>query len=165
MRGKIMPIAEILAGIALVKSSVDFIKSNIDTCKDIGEIGGAIDGLLRGQQDVNKKQGKRGLGVREQFDTTHIASETIDAKLAAEKMQEVANMVNLRFGPDTWKEILEERARRIQEQKEHERQLRIQKAKEQKELMDSLKMIGIVTLSIFIILGIMFGSIYYSRLG
>ena len=160
-----MPIAEILAGIALVKSSVDFIKSNIDTCKDIGEIGGAIDGLLRGQQDVNKKQGKRGLGVREQFDTTHIASETIDAKLAAEKMQEVANMVNLRFGPDTWKEILEERARRIQEQKEHERQLRIQKAKEQKELMDSLKMIGIVTLSIFIILGIMFGSIYYSRLG
>ena len=160
-----MPIAEILAGIALVKSSVDFIKSNIDTCKDIGEIGGAIDGLLRGQQDVNKKQGKRGLGVREQFDTSHIASETIDAKLAAEKMQEVANMVNLRFGPNTWKEILEERARRIQEQKEHERQLRIQKAKEQKELMDSLKMIGIVTLSIFIILGIMFGSIYYSRLG
>tara|TARA_B110000483_G_scaffold196398_1_gene234599 strand:+ start:1103 stop:1600 length:498 start_codon:yes stop_codon:yes gene_type:complete len=165
MRGKIMPIAEILAGIALVKSSVDFIKSNIDTCKDIGEIGGAIDGLLRGQQDVNKKQGKRGLGVREQFDTTHIASETIDAKLAAEKMQEVANMVNLRFGPDTWKEILEERARRIQEQKEHERQLRIQKAKEQKELMDALKMIGLVTLSIVIILGIMVGSIYYTRLG
>ena len=160
-----MPIAEILAGIALVKSSVDFIKSNIDTCKDIGEIGGAIDGLLRGHQEVNKKSGKRGLGVREQFDTSHIASETIDAKLAAEKLQEIANMVNLRFGPDTWKEILEERARRIQEQKEHERQLRIQKAKEQKELMDSLKMIGIVTLSIFIILGIMFGSIYYSRLG
>ena len=160
-----MPIAEILAGIALVKSSVDFIKSNIDTCKDIGEIGGAIDGLLRGQQDVNKKQGKRGLGFKEQFDTTHIASETIDAKLAAEKMQEVANMVNLRFGPNTWKEILEERARRIQEQKEHERQLRIQKAKEQKELMDSLKMIGIVTLSIVIILGIMVGSIYYTRLG
>jgi hypothetical protein len=165
MRGKIMPIAEILAGIALVKSSVDFIKSNIDTCKDIGEIGGAIDGLLRGQQEVNKKSGSRGLGFKEQFDTTHIASETIDAKLAAEKMQEVANMVNLRFGPDTWKEILEERARRIQEQKEHERQLRIQKAKEQKELMDSLKMIGLVTLSIVIILGIMVGSIYYTRLG
>ena len=160
-----MPIAEILAGIALVKSSVDFIKSNIDTCKDIGEIGGAIDGLLRGQQDVNKKQGKRGLGVREQFDTTHIASETIDAKLAAEKMQEVANMVNLRFGPDTWKEILEERARRIQEQKEHERQLRIQKAKETIELMDALKMIGLVTLSLVVIVGIFFGSVYYSRLG
>ena len=64
-----MPVAEVLAGIALVKSSVEFIKSNIDTCKDIGEIGSAIDGLLRGQQEVNKKQAKRGLGFKEQFDT------------------------------------------------------------------------------------------------
>jgi len=155
---------EIMAGIALVKSSVEFIKSNIDTCKDIGEIGSAIDGLLRGHQEVNKKSGQRGLGFKEQFDTSHIASETIDAKLAAEKLQEVANMVNLRFGPDTWKEILEERARRIQEQKEYEKQLRIKKAKETKELMDALKMIGLVTLSIVAIIGITIGSIWYSRL-
>ena len=31
-----MPVAEIMAGIALVKASVEFIKSNIDTAKDIG---------------------------------------------------------------------------------------------------------------------------------
>jgi len=159
-----MPVAEILAGIALVKSSVDFIKSNIDTCKDIGDIGGAIDGLLRGKDQVNKKSG-RGLGVREQFDTSHIASETIDAKLAAEKMQEVAMMLNMRFGPDTWREIVEERARRIQEQKELERQARIQKAKEHKELMANLKMIGLVVLAIIGIMGVLFGSVYYSRLG
>lgn len=160
-----MPVAEILAGIALVKSSVDFIKSNIDTCKDIGDIGGAIDGLLRGKDQVNKKSGKRGLGVREQFDTSHIASETIDAKIAAEKMQEVAMMLNMRFGPDTWREIVEERARRIQEQKELERQARIQKAKEHKELMANLKMIGLVVLAIIGIMGVLFGSVYYSRLG
>ena len=160
-----MPVAEILAGIALVKSSVDFIKSNIDTCKDIGDIGGAIDGLLRGKDQVNKKSGKRGLGVREQFDTSHIASETIDAKLAAEKMQEVAMMLNMRFGPDTWREIVEERARRIQEQKELERQARLQKAKEHKELMANLKMIGLVVLAIIGIMGVLFGSVYYSRLG
>ena len=160
-----MPVAEILAGIALVKSSVDFIKSNIDTCKDIGDIGGAIDGLLRGKDQVNKKSGKRGLGVREQFDTAHIASETIDAKIAAEKMQEVAMMLNMRFGPDTWREICEERARRIQEQKELERQARIQKAKEHKELMAQLKMIGLVVLALIGIMGVLFGSVYYSRLG
>jgi len=160
-----MPVAEILAGIALVKSSVDFIKSNIDTCKDIGDIGGAIDGLLRGKDQVNKKSGKRGLGVREQFDTAHIASETIDAKIAAEKMQEVAMMLNMRFGPDTWREIVEERARRIQEQKELERQARLQKAKEHKELMAQLKMIGLVVLALIGIMGVLFGSVYYSRLG
>ena len=159
-----MPIMEIMAGIALVKSSVDFIKSNIDTCKDIGEIAGAIDGLLQGHQDVNKKSAQRGLGFKEQFDPTNIARETIDAKIAAEKLQEVSLMINMRFGPDTWKEILEERARRIQEQKAHEKAVRIQKAKDHKELMAQLQMIGIVTLSILAIGSILVGYVYYSRL-
>ena len=157
-----MPVAEILAGIALVKSSVDFIKSNIDTCKDIGDIGGAIDGLLRGKDQVNKKSGKRGLGVREQFDTSHIASETIDAKLAAEKLQEVANMVNLRFGPDTWREILEERARRIQEQKESIRLAKIEKAKADKELGADVKMVFAVLGAVIGMCACIGGAIYYS---
>ena len=144
-----MPIAEILAGISLVKASVDFIKSNLDTCKDIGEIGGAIDGLLRGKDEVDKKSGRRGLGFKEQFDTAHIAREAIDAKIAAEQLQEISQMINLRFGPDTWREIMEERARRIQEHK---------------ELMEQLKMIGLVTLSVLGIIAILIGTIWYSRL-
>jgi hypothetical protein len=159
-----MPIAEILAGISLVKASVDFIKSNLDTCKDIGEIGGAIDGLLRGKDEVDKKSGRRGLGFKEQFDTAHIAREAIDAKLAAEQLQEISHMINLRFGPDTWREIMEERARRIQEHKEHLRQVAKQKAKEHKELMEQLKMIGLVTLSVLGIIAILIGTIWYSRL-
>ena len=159
-----MPVAEILAGIALVKSSVDFIKSNIDTCKDIGEIGGAIDGLLRGKDEVNKKQGKRGLGVKEQFDTSHIARETIDAKLAAEQLQEVANMINLRFGPNTWKEILEERARRIAEQKESIRLAKIEKIKADKQLWIEIKQVFTVAGIIFLALGLIVGAVWYTRL-
>ena len=159
-----MPVAEILAGIALVKSSVDFIKSNIDTCKDIGEIGSAIDGLLRGKDEVNKKQGKRGLGVKEQFDTSHIARETIDAKLAAEQLQEVANMINLRFGPNTWKEILEERARRIAEQKESIRLAKIEKAKADKQLWVEIKQVLLVAGVILLALGSIVGAVWYSRL-
>jgi hypothetical protein len=159
-----MPIAEILAGISLVKASVDFIKSNLDTCKDIGEIGGAIDGLLRGKDEVDKKSGRRGLGFKEQFDTAHIAREAIDAKIAAEQLQEISQMINMRFGPDTWREIMEERARRIQEHKEHLRQVAKQKAKEHKELMEQLKMIGLVTLSVLGIIAILIGTIWYSRL-
>jgi hypothetical protein len=157
-----MPVAEILAGIALVKSSVDFIKSNIDTCKDIGEIGGAIDGLLRGKDEVNKKQAKRGLGVKEQFDTAHVARETIDAKLAAEQLQEVANMINLRFGPNTWKEILEERARRIAEAKEAAKQARIEKAKADKELWDDVKGILMILGAILLGSAAILGAIYYT---
>ena len=160
-----MPVAEILAGIALVKSSVDFIKSNIDTCKDIGEIGGAIDGLLRGKDEVNKKQGQRGLGVKEQFDTSHIARETIDAKLAAEQLQEVANMVNLRFGPNTWKEILEERARRIAEAKEAEKQARIDKRKADAETWEDIKTVLLVMGVVVVAVAVIVASIYYTNVG
>ena len=159
-----MPIIEIMAGISLVKASVDFIKSNLDTCKDIGEIGSAIDGLLRGKDEVDKKSNQRSLGFKEQFDTAHIAREAIDQRLAAEQLQEISQMINLRFGPNTWREIMEERARRIQEQKEHVRQVAKQKAKEHKELMEQLKMIGIVTFSILVLIALFVGTIWYSRL-
>ena len=157
-----MPVAEILAGIALVKSSVDFIKSNLNTCKDIGEIGSAIDGLLRGKDEVEKRANKRGLGVKEQFDTAHIAREAIDARLAAEQLQEISNMINLRFGPNTWREIMEERARRIQEAKEAARQARIAKAKADKELWDDIKSILLVLGAILLGFACVGGAIMYS---
>ena len=160
-----MPVAEILAGIALVKSSVDFIKSNIDTCKDIGELGGAIDKLLKGKDEVNKKQSKRGLGVKEQFDTSHIARETIDAKLAAEQLQEIATMIDFRFGHGTWRGILEERARRIAEAKEAEKQARIDKRKADAETWEDIKTVLLVMGVVVVAVAVVVGSIYYTNMG
>ena len=48
-------IAETLAGIALVKSAVDGIKSAIGTAKDVGEIAGHIDNLLTGEKQVQQQ--------------------------------------------------------------------------------------------------------------
>tara|TARA_B100001057_G_scaffold222989_1_gene223326 strand:- start:1672 stop:2145 length:474 start_codon:yes stop_codon:yes gene_type:complete len=156
-----MPVAEILAGIALVKSSVEFIKSNIDTCKDIGELGSHIDALFRGKDEVNKKQGK-GPGVREQFDTAHIARETIDAKLAAEKLQEISTLIDLRFGPGTWKGIVDERAKRIQDQKEAEKQARIEKRKADAELWGDIKTVLLVIGVVIIGAGAVIGAVIYT---
>ena len=164
-REGIMPVAEILAGIALVKSSVDFIKSNIDTCKDIGELGGAIDNLLRGKDEAEKIKNKRGLGVREQFDTAHIAREAIDAKLAAEQLQEISTLINLRFGPNTWKEIVNERARRIAEAKEAEKQARIEKRKQDAETWEDIKTVLLVMGVVVAAVGVVVGSIYYTNMG
>jgi hypothetical protein len=157
-----MPVAEILAGIALVKSSVDFIKSNIQTCQDISEIGSHIDNLLRGKQELDKKVNKRQMGVKEQFDTAHIAQETIDQKLAAEKLQEIATLVNLRFGPGTWAGILEERARRIQEAKEAQKQARIKAKKEKEELWQDIKMALLIFGAVIVVAGGIIGAIMYS---
>lgn len=138
-------IAETLAGIALVKQSVSFIKDQIDTCKDIGDIASAIDKMFEGEQQIQKKR-KGTMGIADQFDTANIARETIDAKLAQEQMQEISNLINLRFGPGTWQGIIAERAKRIQDAKEAELVRRKKKAKESAELLENLKLMGIVIL-------------------
>jgi len=135
-------IAETLAGIALVKSAVDGIKSAIGTANDIGEIAGHIDDLFLGEQQAQRARNKKS-GVN-QFDVSSVAKETIDAKLAAEKLYEVSVMVDQRFGHGTWASIVSERARRIQEAKEVAKQARIEQNRKQHELFETIKAIGIV---------------------
>ena len=139
-------IAETLAGIRLVKASVDFIKSNIDTAKDIGEIASAVDGLFRGADEVEKKRSRKaGVGIKDQFGIQSVAQEVIDARLAQEAMQEMKTMINMRFGPDTWQSIVDLRAKRIQEEKERiaeAKRLARQKQKETEEAIKQVAMIG-----------------------
>ena len=90
------PISTALAGIALVKSAVDGIKSAIGTANDIGDIAGQIDALFAGQKQVNEARNKKsGVGLTDQFGVESVAREVIDARIAAEKLQEVATMVDL----------------------------------------------------------------------
>ena len=132
--------AEAMAGIALVKASVEFIKSNIDTAKDIGEIAGAVDDLFRGQEEVEHKRSKKaGIGVGDQLGIKTVAQEVIDAKVAQEAMQEKKNMINMRFGPNTWKEIVDLRAKRIQEERERLAAIKREKIRKEKEFMEDLK--------------------------
>ena len=139
-----MPIAEIMAGISLVKASVDFIKSNIDTAKDIGEIAGAVDGLFRGQEEIERKRSKKaGVGIGDQLGIQSIAQEVIDAKLAQEKMQEMKNLINMRFGPDTWQQIVDTRAKRIQEEREAVAAEKREKREKTRQFEETLKQFGI----------------------
>jgi len=150
------PISTALAGIALVKQSVDFIKTHINTVQDIGQIAGQIDNLFTGEKQVqqarNKKAGAAGLG--DQFGVDTVAKEMIDAKLAAEKLQEVATMVDMRFGHGTWKGIVAERARRIQEQKEAVAKARREQLKKDQEFMDACKVVAVVGGCILVIAGL-----------
>jgi len=148
-----MPIAEILTGIALVQQSVAFIKSNISTAKDIGEIAGQIDDLFRGEKEAQQARNRKaGGGLGAQFGVDTVAKEVIDAKIAAEKLQEVATLVDMRFGHGTWKSIVTERAKRIQEAKEAaaaEHRRKIQEAKEFEEMMKQIVLVaGVVVMSV-----------------
>lgn len=134
-----MVVAEVLTGISLVKASVDFIKSNISTCQDISQIAGQIDDLFRGEKEVQQLRSKKSGGLGSQFGVDTVAKEMIDAKIAAEKLQEVATMVDMRFGHGTWAGIIAERARRIQKAKEEAAAANRKRIQEAKEFEESMK--------------------------
>ena len=133
-------IAETLAGIALVKSAVDGIKSAIGTAKDVGEIAGHIDNLLTGEKQVQQQRSKKsGTSISDQFGIKSVAQEVIDARLAQEQVNEMRTLVDMRFGPGTWQSIVDERARRIQQAKEQAAQARREQRLKQEELEEAIK--------------------------
>jgi PAS domain-containing protein len=156
-------IAETLAGIALVKSAVDGIKSAIGTANDIGDIAGQIDALFAGQKQVNEARNKKsGVGIGDQFGVESVAREVLDAKIAAERLQEVASMVDMRFGPGTWRGIVDERAKRIQEAKEAEAARRRAEKLRQQEMIENAK-IGIAIFALVtVVVGLFIAAIALS---
>jgi len=156
-------IAETLAGIALVKSAVDGIKSSINTAKDIGEIAGYVDKLFEGEKQVQQNRAKKsGVGVGDQFGVNNVAREMIDAKIAAEKMQEVATMVDMRFGHGTWKSILAERQKRIQEAKEAAAKARREAIQRHNEMVEQVKLFAIVIGVVFLGITFMLAAFVFS---
>jgi Fe2+ transport system protein B len=133
-------IAEALAGIALVKSAVDGIKSTINTANDIGDIAKYVDNLLEGEKQVQQQRAKKsGSGIADQFGIQSVAQEVIDARLAQEKIQEMRTMIDLRFGPGTWQSIVDIRTKRIQEAKEAALQAKREAIKRHNEMMENIK--------------------------
>ena len=151
------PVTTVLTGIALVTKSVEFIKSNIQTAQDIGQFVGAIDDAFKGEKDcIKAREGK------DQFATENIAQEIIDAKLAREHLNEMKNLINLRFGPTTWDEILGERKRRIDARKQAIKEERAKRQKQAEEIGEIIKycgigltVIGFVALVIYIMIILM----------
>ena len=140
------PISTALAGISLFKAAVDGIKSAIGTANDVSDIAHYIDNLFEGEKQVqHKRSAKSGVGVADQFGVKSVASEVIDARLAKEQMQEVASLVDMRFGHGTWRSIVEERARRIQAAKEAAAEARRKKIQEAREFEENLKQFFLIS--------------------
>jgi hypothetical protein len=143
-----------MAGIALVKGAVDGIKSMIGTANDVSEIAGYIDKLFEGEKQVQQQRNKKA-GVDNFGGIGGVASEVIDARLAKEKLQEVATLVDMRFGHGTWKSILDERAKRLREEKERiaafKKAQRI-KAQEREDLIKQILIAGGCVAAVIVII-------------
>ena len=146
------PVTAVLTGIALVKKSVDFIKTNIATAQDVGDLISHVDKALNGQQEVIKARDKANV---DHFATENVAKEIIDAKLAQEQLYEMKQLIDHRFGHGTWAFILEERKRRIDKHKQAVKEAKAKKLKKQQEMYDMVRMfmIGIAVI-LFVVVAI-----------
>ena len=147
------PVTAVLTGIALVKKSVDFIKTNIATAQDVGDIIGHVDKALNGQQQIIKDRDSKNL---DHFATENVAKEIIDAKLAQEQLYEMKQLIDHRFGHGTWAFILEERKRRIDKHKQAVKEARAKKLKQQKEMYDMVRL-GFVVLAVIGFIAVVIG--------
>ena len=140
-------VAEVLAGIALAKAAVGGIKSAINTAKDVNDIAHHLDDLFKGydqsrratneqkqkQQQKGNKEWRNYLGKKlhdedEDVSLSAITAEVIEQKQIEEQIAATKKMLNRRFGPDTWSEIIDLRNKRIQEHKKQvERQKELDK--------------------------------------
>ena len=148
-----MVVAEILTGIALVQKSVEFIKSNISTVNDIKGIAKQIDGFFLGEEQMNKEQGK-GMSIAEQFGSVESsANDFINRNLLEEQRESLKFMLNMRFGPTTWDQIIAERAAKINKAKEAVRLQKVEARQKQKEIVDTLQTMAIIfcVIAVFII--------------
>lgn len=134
--------AAVVSGFKLVKQSVDFIKQNISTAKDIGDLIGHIDKAMAGEQQAIKARDKANVDV---FAVENVAKEVIDAKLAQEALYELSQLIDHRFGHGTWRFILAERKKRIDAKKQAIKEAKAAKLKKQQQIAEYIKM-GLITL-------------------
>ena len=145
------PVSTALAGIALVQQSVEFVKKNINTAQDISQIFDMVDNALNGQQQINKERWGNKTLIGSHKSAAHAV---IDAKLAAEQIEEMKNLIDYRFGFGTWQEILKLRADRIREEAEEDKRLQKEKRKRKADLIETMQIIGIAgggVLAVFLI--------------
>ena len=112
--------------------------------------------MFRGQDEIEKARNKKaGVSVGDQLGIKAVAQEVIDAKLATEAMQEMRNMIDMRFGPGTFKSILDLRSKKIKEQKEAEAEARRIQRRKQRETEEAIKNAAIVCAVIVVAIGLL----------
>ena len=109
-------VAEILAGIALVKSAAEAISS----CKDAAKVGEYLSDLIKGTEQVKQEKAKgivaqkwgsflsKKLNDDEDDETSisNIAAQKINLAVAEEALVLAKHQISMRWGPDLWIDII-----------------------------------------------------------
>jgi polyribonucleotide nucleotidyltransferase len=131
------PITTAVAAVAAASNAIAFIKARINDVQSVADISQQIGTLFDCQKKLNEARNKQA-GVGDISFKGSIDA-VLEAKKLQEQMQEIKTMINLRFGPDTWQEIINHHNKALREQKEAQAQARREAARKAKELQETIK--------------------------
>ena len=146
------PTTTAVAAVAAASKAIEFIKARINDVQSVADISQQIGTLFECQKKLNDERNKQAsVG-----DITFKSS--IDAVLESKKLQEQMNdirtLINMRFGPDTWQEIVDLHNKKLREQKEAQAQARREAIRKAKEFEETLKTVLIIIGVIVVAVGL-----------
>ena len=137
------PITTAVAAVAAASNAIAFIKARINDVQSVADISQQIGTLFDCQKKLNDERNKQASVGDISFKSSIDA--VLEAKKLQEQMNEIRTMINLRFGPDTWQEIVDLHNKKLREQKEAQAQARREAVRKVKEFEETLKTVLIIT--------------------
>jgi len=160
------PITTALAGAALLKSAVSGLKSAIGTANDMKDIVGFIDqAFLADKQHQQQRNANANVGALDGFKDA--ASSVIENRLHAEMMNEIRQLVQMRFGVDAWNEIIQKKTaaeRAAKEAAAAEAREKARKAAEFESQIKSAAIAGAIIVLAVLLFVLMFAAIARSAM-
>ena len=137
------PVTTAIAAVTAASNAIAFIKARINDAQSVADISQQIGTLFDCQKKLNEERNKQASVSDISFSSSIDA--TVHAKILAEQMQEIKTLINLRFGPDTWQEIVNHHNQKLREQKEAQKAARREAARRAKEIEETIKTTLLVT--------------------
>ena len=137
------PITTAVAAVAAASKAIEFIKARINDVQSVADISQQIGTLFDCQKKLNDERNKQaGIG---DIKFKNSIDAVLEAKKLQEQMNDIRTMINMRFGPDTWQEIVDLHNKKLREQKEAQAQARREAVRKAKEFEETLKTVLIIT--------------------
>ena len=137
------PITTAVAAVTAASNAIAFIKARINDVQSVADISQQIGTLFDCQKKLNDERNKQASVGDISFKSSIDA--VLESKKLQEQMNEIRTMINLRFGPDTWQEIVDLHNKKLREQKEAQAQARREAIRKAKEFEETLKTVLIIT--------------------
>ena len=146
------PITTAVAAVAAASNAIAFIKARINDVQSVADISQQIGTLFDCQKKLNDERNKQASVGDISFKSSIDA--VLESKKLQEQMNEIRTMINLRFGPDTWQEIVDLHNKKLREQKEAQAKARREAIRKAKEFEETLKTVLIITGVIVVAVGL-----------